>query len=87
MMELVFISNQIKYDILSVCGLPVQYSYDLLTNTPLQSIGYDKDEQLCRILENKLRIVAQEYKTGKSIAEGDVSKNLTVRQCIMLVLA
>ena len=86
-MDLIFISNQIKYDILYICGLPVNHCYDLLTNTPLQSIGYDKDKQMCRMLENKLRIVAEEYKTGKNIAEGDVSENLTVRQCIQLVIA
>lgn len=86
-MEKVFISNQVKYDILNICGLPVDHSYNLLTNTPLTSIGYDKDEGLCRQLEEKLRIVAKEYNTGKRVARGDVSKNLTVRQCIQLVIA
>jgi len=86
-MDIVFISNQIKYDILNICGLPVEQSYNLLTNTPLQSIGYDKDEELCRKLEEKLRIVAEEYKTGKRVVKGAVSKNLTVRQCIQLVIA
>jgi hypothetical protein len=86
-MDIVFISNQIKYDILNICGLPVDHSYNLLTNTPLNSIGYDKDEELCRKLEEKLRIVAEEYNTGKRVVKGDVSKNLTVRQCIQLVIA
>jgi hypothetical protein len=86
-MDIVFISNQIKYDILNICGLPVEQSYNLLTNTPLQLIGYDKDEELCRRLEEKLRLVAEEYQTGKQVAKGDVSKNLTVRQCIQLVIA
>jgi hypothetical protein len=58
-----------------------------LTNTPLNSIGYDKDEDLCRKLEEKLRIVAEEYNTGKRVVKGDVSKNLTVRECIQLVIA
>ncbi|MGY4535611.1 hypothetical protein ACVW0P_000005 [Mucilaginibacter sp. UYNi724] len=86
-MDIVFISNQIKYDILNICGLPVDHSYNLLTNTPLKSIGYDRDEELCRQLEEKLRIVAEEYNTGRRVAKGDVSKNLTVRECIQLVIA
>ena len=86
-MDIVFISNQIKYDILNICGLPVDHSYNLLTNTPLKSIGYDKDEELCRQLEEKLRMVAEEYNTGRRVTKGDVSKNLTVRQCIQLVIA
>ncbi|GGH15803.1 hypothetical protein [Mucilaginibacter phyllosphaerae] len=86
-MDLVFISNQIKYDILNICGLPVKNSYNLLTDTPLMSMGYDKDEELCRKLEEKLCRVAEEYNTGKKVAKGDVSKNLTVRQCIQLVIA
>ncbi|RYU90733.1 hypothetical protein EWM62_08800 [Mucilaginibacter terrigena] len=86
-MDIIFISNQIKYDILNTCGMPVDHSYNLLTNTPLKSIGYDRDEDLCRKLEEKLRVVAEEYKTGKRVAEGAVSQNLTVRQCIQLVIA
>jgi hypothetical protein len=85
-MDIVFISNQIKYDILNISGLPVNNCYNLTTNTPLKLIGYDKDEELCRKLEEKLRKVAEEYKTGKKVAEGDVSKDLTVRQCIQLVI-
>lgn len=86
-MDIVFISNQIKYDILNICGMPVDHSYNLLANTPLQSIGYDKDEELCRRLEEKLHMVAEEYQTGKRVARGDVSQHLTVRQCIQLVIA
>ncbi|MFD0765565.1 hypothetical protein ACFQZI_11945 [Mucilaginibacter lutimaris] len=85
-MDLVFISNQIKYDILHICGLPVEHSYNLLTNTSLKAIGYHDDER-CRQLEEKLHMVAQEYNTGKSVAKGDVSENLTVRQCIQLVIS
>lgn len=86
-MDIVFISNQIKYDILNICGLPVDHSYNLLANTPLKAIGYDRDEELCRQLEEKLRMVAQEYNTGKHVAKGDVSTNLTVRECIQLVIS
>ncbi|MCO5934009.1 hypothetical protein NAF17_00535 [Mucilaginibacter sp. RB4R14] len=86
-MDIVFISNQIKYDILNICGLPVDSSYNLLTTTPLKSIGYDRDEELCRQLEEKLRVVAEEYNTGRRVEKGDVSQNLTVRECIQLVIA
>ncbi|WP_454803954.1 hypothetical protein [Mucilaginibacter phyllosphaerae] len=86
-MDKVFISNQIKFDILNISGLPVNNSYNLTANTSLKSIGYAEDDELCRKLEEKLRRVAEEYKTGRKVAEGDVSKNLTVRQCIQLVIA
>lgn len=86
-MDIVFISNQVKYDILNICGLPVDHSYNLLSNTPLGSIGYDVDDELCRKLEEKLHMVAQEYNTGKRVTRGDVSKNLTVRECIQLVIS
>jgi len=85
-MDLVFISNQIKHDILTICGKPARQAYNLLTDTPLYSIGYDDDDDLCRKLEYKLQLIAEEYNTGKSISYGAVSKNLTVRQCIQLVI-
>jgi hypothetical protein len=40
-MDIVYISNQIKYDILTICGKPAAKAYNLLTDTPLHSIGYD----------------------------------------------
>jgi len=86
-MDIVFISNQIKYDILKICGLPANHAYNLETNIPLHSIGYDDNEEFCRLLESKLQLIAEEYKTGRRILTGDVSKNLTVRQCIQLVIA
>ena len=85
-MDIVYISNQIKYDILTLCGKPATKAYNLLTDTPLHSIGYDDDGELCRKLENKLQMVAEEYQTGRSISRGAVSKNFTVRQCIELVI-
>jgi hypothetical protein len=84
-MDIVYISNQIKYDILTICGKPATQAYNLLTDTPLYSIGYDEGE-LCRELEYKLQLVADEYKTGRRISYGAVSKNFTVRQCIELVI-
>lgn len=85
-MDLVYICNQVKYDILNVCGQPSTQAYNLQTDTPLCSIGYDDNGELCRKLESQLQQVANEYKTGKSISNGAVSKNLTVRQCIQLVM-
>ncbi|MFD0793490.1 hypothetical protein ACFQZX_07660 [Mucilaginibacter litoreus] len=85
-MDIVFISNQVKYDILKTSGMPVTGSYNLTTNTALHAFGYD-NEDLCRQLEEKLSIVAEEYNTGRRIAKGDVSKDLTVRQCIQLVIS
>jgi hypothetical protein len=84
-MDIVYISNQIKYDILTICGRPAAKAYNLLTDTPLHSMGYD-DGELCRRLENKLQMVAEEYQTGRSISQGAISKNFTVRQCIELVI-
>ncbi|OOQ60837.1 hypothetical protein [Mucilaginibacter pedocola] len=84
-MDIVYIINQIKYDILTVGGKPAIRAYNLLSDTPLYSIGYDESE-LCRELEYKLQLVADEYHTGRSISYGAVSKNFTVRQCIELVI-
>ncbi|TWR25239.1 hypothetical protein FPZ43_17365 [Mucilaginibacter pallidiroseus] len=85
-MELIFISNQIKYDILQICGMPAKYSYNLLGNISLSSIGYRDDAELCRRLESKLQLIAEEYKTGCNIPLGSVSGGLTVSQCIRLVV-
>ena len=85
-MDIIFISNQVKYDILNICGLPAEQSYNLLGNTPLHLIGYGQDKTLCRKLENKLQLIANEYNTGREISYGTVSEHLTVRQCIQLVI-
>lgn len=85
-MDIVFIANQIKYDILTMCGKPAKQAYNLLADTPLHSIGFEEDDEMCRKLEYKLQRVAEEYKTGKKIVSGAVSKFSTVRQCILLVI-
>lgn len=85
-MDIVYISNQIKFDILTICGQSAAHPYNLLTDTPLYAMGYNDDGELCRMLENRLQLVAEEYKTGKHITAGSVSKNLTVWQCIQLVI-
>lgn len=85
-MDIVFISNQIKFDILNICGLPATHAYNLQTTTALNKMGYNSNTEFCRLLEHKLRAIAVEYNTGKFIAEGDVTENLTVRECIQLVI-
>lgn len=85
-MELIFISNQIKHDILQICGKPAKYSYNLTGDISLSSIGYGSDIELYRRLENKLQLIAEEYKTGCNIPAGSVSDGLTVSQCIRLVV-
>ncbi len=84
-MDKVFISNQIRYDILTMCGKPALQAYNLLADTPLHSIGFEEDEEMCRELEHKLQCIAEEYQTGKQILNGAISKYSTVRQCILLV--
>ncbi|MFA6084564.1 hypothetical protein [Mucilaginibacter sp.] len=85
-MDIIFITNQIKYDILNISGLSAEQCYNLTATTPLYSIGYGEDESLCRKLESKLQAIADEYNTGKLIQNGHVSKDTTVYQCIKLVI-
>lgn len=85
-MDKIFITNQIKFDILVTGGMPAHYPYNLLATTPLTKIGYSDDTR-CRQLEEKLHLIALEYNTGKRVIQGDISKDLTVRECIQLVIA
>lgn len=85
-MDIIFISNQIKFDVLNICGKPSARAYNLLTDTPLHTMGYQENNDFCRQLEYQLQQIANEYKTGKSINSGAVSKNLTVRECIEMVM-
>jgi len=85
-MDIIFISNQVKFDVLNICGKPAAKPYNLLTETPLYAIGYQENEDLCRKLERQLQEIANEYNTGKSINRGAVSKYLTVRECIEMVI-
>lgn len=86
-MDKIFISNQIKLEILKICGQPTQKAYNLPGNLTLDIFSYGQNEELCRILEHKLQEIASEYKTGKIILAGDVSKHNTVSECIKMVLA
>jgi hypothetical protein len=86
-MEKVFISNQIKLEILRICGLPINKPYNLSGQVTLEYLRHDEDGTLCRALEQKLQEIAQDYKTGKVILHGDVTTESSVNYCIKLVLA
>jgi hypothetical protein len=83
----IFISNQIKLEILKICGQPTHQAYNLPGNLTLDLFSYDQSEELCRILEQKLQEIASQYQTGKIILPGDVSKHNTVSDCIKMVFA
>lgn len=86
-MDKIFISNQIKLEILRICGQPTNKAYNLPGNLHLDVLSYDNDESLCRKLEEKLQEIASYYRTGKIIQAGDIKKDYTVSQCIKLVIA
>jgi hypothetical protein len=79
------ISSVIKYEVLRVCGGPLNQPYNLPDATPLGYLGYDEDEKMCKILEKRLQSVAIEYNTGRIIRNSLLTPNLTVSQCIELV--
>lgn len=86
-MEKIFISNQIKLEILELCGLPANRPYNLSGLAILDHLKHDEDGKLCRKLEQKLQEIACEYKTGKIISTGSITTETSVNQCIKLVLA
>ncbi|MHB8208504.1 hypothetical protein [Mucilaginibacter sp.] len=83
----IFISNQIKLEILSICGQPTYKAYNLPGNLTLDVFSYDQNAEFCRVLEQKLQEIAFQYQTGKIILPGDVSKQHTVSECIKMVFA
>jgi hypothetical protein len=86
-MDKIFISNQIKLEILKICGLPESKPYNLSGQITLERLKHDQDGTLCRALEQKLQEIAADYKTGKVILQGDITSESSVSQCIRLVLA
>jgi ligand-binding sensor domain-containing protein len=86
-MDKIFISNQIKLEILKICGLPVVKPYNLPGQTTINVLKQDNDGSLCRTLENKLQEIATSYNTGKIITQGAVTAVSSVNHCIKLVLA
>jgi hypothetical protein len=86
-MDKIFISNQIKLEILRICGQPMHKAYDLPGNLSLDVLSYHENEELCRILETKLQEIARQYQTGKIILPGDVTVDSTISDCIKMVFA
>lgn len=86
-LDKIFISNQIRVEILRTCGQPTNKAYNLPGNFCLDILSYNNDERLCRILEVKLQEIASYYKTGKIIQVGDISKENTVKECVKMVFA
>jgi len=86
-MDKIFISNQIKLEILKICGLPLNKPYNLPGKATLEYLKHDGDGTLCRTLEQKLQEIALHYKTGKIILQGDITTESSVSYCIKLVLA
>ncbi|MDB5287857.1 MAG: hypothetical protein JWR05_2806 [Mucilaginibacter sp.] len=61
-MDIIFIRNQIKYDILNILGLPAEQCYNLLGTTLLYLIGYGENmiyaENLkanCKVLQTNIK--------------------------------
>jgi hypothetical protein len=86
-MDKIFISNEIKLEILKLCGLPVSKPYNLSGQTILGYLKNDNNGEVCRALEEKLQQIAFAYNTGKTIVAGDVTVNCSVNYCIKLVLS
>ena len=86
-MDKIFISNQIKLEILKICGHPISKPYNLPGSLRLYDLNYNDKKNLCRILEQKLQEIAVHYQTGKIILNGDLSQQHTVNECIKLVFA
>ena len=86
-MDKIFISNQIKLEILKICGHPTNKAYNLPGNLRLHDLNCHDKENFCHILEQKLQEIAIHYKTGKIILNGDLSQQNTVNECIKLVFA
>ncbi len=84
-MDKIYLCNHIKLEILNVCGLATNRSYNLAGSVPLASLGYD-DKASCKLLEDRLRLIVTQYNTGKLISSGIISNNFTVSECIRLVL-
>ena len=84
-MDKIYMSNQIKLEILNICGHPTVGSYNLDGKTALAVLGYHSQIHF-KMLEDKLQTLATYYNTGKIITPGVISKDFTVNECIRLIL-
>ncbi|MBE9661904.1 hypothetical protein [Mucilaginibacter myungsuensis] len=85
-MNRTFVSKQIKLEILTVCDAPISQPDNLIDSIQLSLLGYDEYEGWCRQLETRLQQIAVQYHTGKQILQGDITANITVDQCINMVV-
>ena len=83
----IFISNQIKLEILKICGQPTTKAYNLPGRVDLGTLNLEGHDKFYRLLEYKLQEIASNYNTGKIIIEGDITEDTTVNKCIRLVCA
>lgn len=84
-MDKIYITNHVKLEILNICGISTIQPYNLNGYTALFALGFSSTSH-CKILENKLQEIALQYNTGKSITPNSISTNLTVNQCVELVM-
>lgn len=85
-MNKTIISTQIKLEILTICSGPISRPDNLIDQVQLFMLGYDDYEEWCRLLEQRLQHLAEQYQTGKRIAEGHINGQTTVDQCIQMVV-
>lgn len=79
------ISLLVKQHILQICDGPVHVPEKLPDYVPLSHLGYDEDASLCRALEIELKNILNQTGNRKQIANGYISDDMTVSQCIALV--
>jgi hypothetical protein len=84
-MDKIYITNHVKLEILTVSGLSTTQPYNLNGFTSLYTLGYNNMPH-CKLLEERLQIIAAQYNTGKSIKPDTISADFTVNQCVELVM-
>ncbi|MFD2871522.1 hypothetical protein ACFS5N_03510 [Mucilaginibacter ximonensis] len=85
-MNKIYITNHVKSEILSICGLPAIKPYNLNGFTSLSTLGINS-KNACSMLESKLQTIAMHYETGTKILPDTISSDFTVNQCVKLVMA
>lgn len=85
-MNKIYITNHVKSEILSICGLPPIRPYNLNGFTSLFTLGINS-KNACNMLEGRLQSIAAYYETGRKIVPDTISTDFTVNQCIELIIA
>lgn len=84
-MDKVYITNQVKQEILDICGLTDMKPYNLNGLTSLFTLGCNTRPK-CRLVANKLQEIAVQYNTGRLVEADTISADLTVNECVSLIL-